>query len=77
MALAHAQPALAYPVGPAAPGPCLMIRLSGAVALCAAGGWLFYGREATETTARPPWLCSWRPSYPASQVLPSRLWPVP
>ena len=47
MALAHAQRALATPVGPAAPGPCLMIRLSGAVALCAAGGWLFYGREAT------------------------------
>jgi uncharacterized membrane protein YfcA len=47
MALAHAQSALAAPVGPAASAPCLMIRLSGVVALCAASGWLLYGHDAT------------------------------
>ena len=47
MALAHAQPALAAPVGPGASAPCLMIRWSGVVALCAAGGGLFYGHNAT------------------------------
>jgi uncharacterized protein len=47
MALAHAQPALAAPVGPGAPSSWRMICLSGLVALCAAGGWLFYGRSAT------------------------------
>ena len=44
MALAHAHPALAVP---AASGSWLIIRLSGVVALCAAGGWLFYAPEAT------------------------------
>ena len=47
MALAHAQPTLAAPVGPGASGLCLMIRLSGVVALCAASGCLLYGHDAT------------------------------
>ena len=46
MALAHAQPALVVPVGSGASGSWLMIRWSGAVALCAAGGWLLYGHDA-------------------------------
>ena len=46
MALAHAQPALAVPVVPGASGSWLMIRWSGAVPLCAAGGWLLYGHDA-------------------------------
>ena len=47
MALAHAQSALAAPVGPGAAGSRLIIRLFSVVALCAASGWLFYGHDAT------------------------------
>ena len=47
MALAHAPPALASPVGSSASGSWFMPRLSGVVALCAASAWLFYGHDAT------------------------------